>query len=272
MFHTPRPTLASSGQTKITDIGGGLFKIARTLRRELRLPFGRAGERRTSQANDSAGALLTLAELKMFKCCKQVLGAFGAALLFGFAPANAMPINGAVTVSDTFNPAFLPCPGGGIVRNCTSVEHLGAGNTGGATLDFVGSTGVGNATLLDWVFATPGLLANEITIPGFAFDIVSAGPNIQDPLLCGTGACADALTIVISGIVTGAGFDPAAFTGTLTLAGACNGATIEGNCDPAAIYSGGYSYSLAVLRAAPEPGTLLLVAIAGLGFMRRRSS
>jgi hypothetical protein len=211
----------------------------------------------------------------MFKCCKQFLGAIGAALLLGFAPANAMPINGAVTVSDTFNSAFLPCPGGGIVQNCDSVEHLGAGNTGGGTLDFLGTSGAGNATLLDWVFATPGLLADEITIPGFAFDITSAGPIVQGPLLCGAGACADALIIEMSGIVTGAGFDPTVFTGTLTLTGACNGATIAGNCNPAAIYSGGYSYRLAVLRiAAPEPGTLLLigVAIAGLGFVRGRSS
>src|SRR6266545_4694748 len=108
---------------------------------------------------------------------KQFLAAIGfaALALFSIGSAQAVPINGAVTVSDTFNPAFLPCAGGGIVRNCTSVEHFGAGNTGGGTTDFVGTTGAGNATLLDWVFATPGLLLNEISIPGFDFDITSVG-------------------------------------------------------------------------------------------------
>lgn len=212
----------------------------------------------------------------MFKSCKQVLGAIGVALLLVSAPAYAVPINGAVTVSDTFNPLFLPCAGGGIVRNCDSVEHLGAGNTGGGTLDFVGTGGAANATLLDWVFATPGLLADEITIPGFAFDITSVGGIIQSALLCGTGACADALIVQIEGIVTGAGFDPTTFTGTLTLTGSCSGTPVGGNCNPLATYSGGYSYSLAASGeiATPEPGTLLLmgVALAGLGFLRRRNS
>ncbi len=210
----------------------------------------------------------------MFKCCRQVLGAIGTALLLGFAPAHAMQINGGLTVSGNLNNGFVPCAGGGIVQNCDSIEPkvLELAIVGGGTGDFLGIT---FGETLGWVFATPGLVADEIAIPGFAFDIVNAGPFFQGPLLCSTGACADTLIIEISGIVTGAGFDPTVFTGTLTLAGACNGATIEGNCDPAAIYSGGYSYSLAVLGvAAPEPGTLLLigVAIAGLGFVRRRSS
>jgi len=207
---------------------------------------------------------------------KQVVGAIGAALLLGAVPAFAMPINGAVTVSDTFNKAFLPCTGGGIVRNCTSLEPLGLGNTGGGTDDFLGITGA--AAVAAWIFATPGAVAPEISIPGFDFDITASGPIIQGPLLCGANACADALIVAISGIVTGAGFDPTVFTGTLTLTGACTGKPVAGDCNPTGSFSAGYSYSLAASGTTPpvipEPGTLLLmgVALAGLGFVRRKKS
>ncbi len=207
---------------------------------------------------------------------KHVLGAIGAALLLGAVPAYAMPINGAITISDGVNKAFLPCAGGGIVSHCTELNPLGPGNTGGGTEDFAGI--VAPAIVLSWIFATPGAIANEIVIPGFSFDITSVDATIPSAVLCGANACADALIVAISGIVTGAGFDPTTFSGTLTLTGACTGKPVAGNCSPTGSFSAGYSYSLAASGeappSAPEPATLLLIGIglAGLGFVRRKNS
>src|SRR5262245_14601804 len=129
------------------------------------------------------------------------------AAAFAFASAlvgsvSAQPINGTVSVSDTLvSPGFLPCSAGAIVSTCTQIKHLGNGNTGGGTLDFAGTTGAGNATLKDWVFATPGALLNEINIPGFSFDITSVGAIVPTAPTCTAGSCADALSITIAGIV-----------------------------------------------------------------------
>ena len=196
----------------------------------------------------------------MSKMLKIAVVALVLATGLGLTPAQAGPINGAITISDTLNPpGFLPCSGASVVGDCTRIAHLGNGNAGGGTLDFSAFAGPGCAAcaiMKDWVFATPLALLNEIIIPGFSFDIRVAIVFPKSPLICGATSCADALTIFVSGIVTGAGFDPTAFTGTLAMTGSCVG-TATGCTGP---YSGGYTYSLAaagqVVRL-PEPTTLL---------------
>src|ERR1700720_4448181 len=164
----------------------------------------------------------------MLKILKIATAGFVLAVGLAALPAQAVPINGSVTVSDTFDPGFLPCGAGHIVGDCTSIHHLGNGNTGGGTLDFAGSNGSLNATLLTWVFGNPLGTVNEINIPGFHFDITAVGLIAGSPLVCGATSCNDVLNVFFSGVVTGgAGFDPTLFTGSLALTGSCTG-TVAG--------------------------------------------
>jgi len=77
----------------------------------------------------------------------------------------------------------------------------------------------------------------------------------------------------LTGIVSHAGFSDTVFTGSLALTGSCV-STGGGVCtsDLSASYT--YSLSATGTNTNPEPGTLLLLgaALAGLGFVRRKSA
>jgi hypothetical protein len=213
---------------------------------------------------------------------KKILATGFAAFAFALAlvgTSSAQPIIGNVSVSDGLPPtppnAFLPCSPGTITAGCTSVHHVNPGVILGGSGAYPSS---GSATLTDWVFAAPGATLNEIVIPGFAFDITAVGAITPSAPVCNSGGCTDGLLVSISGVVTGAGFSPTAFTGTLSLTGACTiPGSVGGGVAACTSFSGTYGYSLqsnGVPFQTPEPGTLALlgIAVAGLAFVRRRKN
>ncbi len=206
----------------------------------------------------------------MFKYGKSAVAALVLALGLGAGAAQAAFINGSITISDGLK--NLPAlPSTSIVSGLLGVDPDGNGNSQGCNGNFVGVCGANNALMTAWVFAGPFPVI--IDVGGFKFDLVVHGLITPTPLSCNAGSCSDNLLIAtLIGVVSGNGFDPTAFTGSLSLSGSCNGAA--GTC--ISNLSGGYTYSLAAAGESvlPEPSTLLLlgVALAGLGFARRKQA
>jgi hypothetical protein len=210
---------------------------------------------------------------------KQVLAVL--AFLAVAAPAHAAFIIGSISITDGIVTGSLPAPpSSSVVSALSGIQHDGAGLPFGCTGTFTteaSCAGGVTGAMTDWNFGGPFGI-DIITIDGFTFHLTGVTSEVPTALKCPAGSrtCNDALSVFITGTVSGNGYSTSAFSGTLSLSGSCvgnnKGPGKSAQCT--SDLSAGYTYSLSATgngTTVPEPGTLLLIGagLLGLALMRR---
>ena len=197
---------------------------------------------------------------------------FSAAALVATS-AQAGFITGNVGVSGSFG--SLPALPTAIVSTLTAVDvNLASIGPSGGDGSFSSLAGFSPATAFDFVIGTVPV-SPLFTAGGFTFTLTSFLSDTSKKLDCSqnTGRqCVDARDFVGVGTVTGAGFDPTAFTVTWTTAGSCN--NNGGQCTNATgLSSASWTAQIAAAGApVPEPGSMVLVALAIGGLVASRKT
>jgi PEP-CTERM motif len=195
--------------------------------------------------------------------------------LLGFT-AQAAFITGSLGTAGTFGAGGIPIPPPNTTSIVSALTSFNLDN-----VQNVFQTGVGAFSTVNSVSAfdvLPPALPTTFytTTNGFTFTVTSFTNASRTALSCTGQLCVDASQFLVSGFVTGAGFDPTVFIGNWSANGSCIRGGDGTNCGSNVV--GTYNATLTATGEqailVPEPSMVALVGLglAGVGFSRRRKA